>query len=213
MTNYKEGENNSSSWKGNQNWFLLYGEENMKSQEKTEKENKWNQVRAEVDQISDPNGRPIDEEIKESVAILRVFGFNTSASCWGHLNRGRKAPWIEFGNEIPKELLKKVKRKKTLEFIYTNPQIKAFREKNLKEQKRMMDLLDEFYKGREAWEVSIDVRLTLLPYGIYGNAHLINSGIFLQEIRSKKERKERLKQYRKEMIAFTTFLKKQYFQN
>lgn len=180
----------------------------MELQEKNQKERRWNRVRAEVDRITDPNGRPIDEEIKESVAILRISGFNTSASCWGHLNRGRKTSWIEFGDKIPKELLKKVKRKKTLEFIYKNPEIKTFREKNLKEQNRMMEILDEFYKNRK---ISIDVRLTLLPLGIFGNAQLISTGVFIQEIRSKEERRKKLKQYQQEMAAFTAFLKKKFF--
>ena len=184
-------------------------EKNMKSQEKTEKEKRWNQIRAEVDRIVDGTGRPIDEEVKESVAILKIFRFKTLASCWGHLDHGKKAPWIEFGDELPKELLNKVKGEKTLEFIYTVPEIKGFREKNLKEQKRVMELLDEFYKGRE---MSVDVRLVLMPIGIYGSARLTNTGVLLQDIRSKREQKKKLKQYRQEMVTFTAFLKKKYFQ-
>ena len=72
---------------------------------------------------------------------------------------------------------------------------------------RLMQLLDEFYKRRK---VSTDVRLTLNKFGIYGSVWLISAGERFQEIRSRKERKEKLKQYRQEMNAFTNFLKKKY---
>ena len=102
-----------------------------------------------------------------------------------------------------------MRESKNFEFLYTVPEIKEFREKNLQEQKRTMELLDEFYKGRE---ISVDVWLVLMPIGIYGSARLTNAGVLPQDIRSKREQKEKLKQYRQEMVAFTAFLKKKYFQ-
>lgn len=184
----------------------------MFGKEKTEKENRWNRIQAKVNKITDRRGMPIDEEMKETVTALQIFNFQTTASCKGHLTRGIQAPWVDIGEEIPKEILREVKKKakeNCLEVLHSIPEIKAFRKKHLREQMRLMILLDEFYKDRV---VTIDIHLTLKKIGIYGYARLVNTGEHLQEIRSKKERTEKLREYQQEMYAFTDFLKRKYFE-
>lgn len=208
----------------------------MKSQERNVKEKYWDQIKSEVDRICDRLGKKIDPEIKESVIALQALNFKTSASCQGHLNHGLAAPWIDIGESKPKRSLEKrsIKEQTLLQIKRllrklsplldkfhkglaidlflprkNKKQIKVMTEKNLKGQMRLMELLDEFYKDRE---ISSDIRLILRPRGGYGKAWLTSRGARFQEIRSQKEREEKLKQYQQEMNAFTNFLKKKYFE-
>lgn len=207
----------------------------MKSKERTEKEECWAQIKSKVDRISDRLGLEIDPGIKESVIALWALGFKTSASCQGHLDRGESAPWIGIGESRPKRSLEKGSIKEQillqiakflrqlsllLDKFYKGLEVhlflprkdkkeaRAIEKKNLREQMRLMELLDEFYKGRA---VSSDIRLILRPRGGCGQAWLTNRGAQFQEIRSRKEREDKLNQYQQEMSAFTDFLKKKHF--
>jgi hypothetical protein len=46
--------------------------------------------------MRDSLGMPVDEMIAPLVVALRWHGFETSASCEGHLDRGCPWPWIDF---------------------------------------------------------------------------------------------------------------------
>lgn len=208
----------------------------MKSKERVEKEKHWTHLKSKADRIVDGLGKKIDPGIKESVIALWALGFKTSSSCQGHLDHGRLAPWIDIGEKIPKRSLKNASIKEkillqTKRFLMivslllldkfykglaidlfvprkNRKKTRALEKRNLKEQMRLMKLLDEFNKDRK---ISDDVRLILEPMGRYG-ACLISRGARFQPIRSKNEQEEKLKQYKKEMIAFTDFLKKKYFE-
>ncbi len=55
----------------------------------------WNEIRRQVDTITDRLGMPVDEEIKEVVVGLRANGINTVSSCGGHTDGDRLAfPWV-----------------------------------------------------------------------------------------------------------------------
>jgi len=173
-------------------------ETNEKNKTMNEKKKKWRQIRSKVNRLADSLGRRIDVKIRESVTALLSLDFNVSASCTGHTRRGIAAPWIDIGEDIP---ITQIKRKSKRE-------LKILKAKNLREQERLMELLDEFYRGKE---VPNDIRLVLEQRGIYGNARLVSTGERFQEIRPKREREERLEQYREEMRQFTEFLKQKYF--
>jgi hypothetical protein len=53
-------------------------------------------VENEVDQLVDKLGNPIDKNIKQVVVALRYSGFNTTASCEGHLDHGFPYPWVDI---------------------------------------------------------------------------------------------------------------------
>ncbi len=51
----------------------------------------------ETNQLADRLGLGIDDGIKETVAALRMHGFDTTGSCEGHLDHGLAYPWIDIG--------------------------------------------------------------------------------------------------------------------
>ena len=79
-------------------------------------------VSKEVELITDKLDEPIDKNIKHAVVALRYSGFNTVASCGGHLDHGFPYPWvhIDYGN----------------------------RKTNKLERKRLKNLLKQFYKRK-----------------------------------------------------------------
>lgn len=79
-------------------------------------------ISEEVDLITDKLDEPIDKNIKYAVIALRYSGFNTVASCGGHLDHGFPYPWVHIDYD----------NKKT----------------NRLEKKRLKNLLKQFYKGR-----------------------------------------------------------------
>lgn len=174
----------------------------------TEKQKKWRQTRLRVNRIIDCLGKKTDRKVRETITALQVLGFNTNGSCAGHLGDltwGMAAPWIDIGKNIPKSLIRGNRIRKDRKAL---KELKVFKENNFKEQARLMQLFDEFYQNRN---VPYDVRLTLNMRGIYGNARLVSGGALIQEVRSRKERREKLIEYRQQMDAFTDFLKKKYF--
>lgn len=66
--------------------------ETAENQEKTKA---WLDQLEKIEHIGDALGFPIDPNIRETVAALNLSGMPTSASCEGHTDRGRGAPWVE----------------------------------------------------------------------------------------------------------------------
>lgn len=54
------------------------------------------EVRSHVDTLADAEGHGIDASIKDTIAILNVYGIPTAQSCEGHaeLGSGRPYPWV-----------------------------------------------------------------------------------------------------------------------
>lgn len=53
---------------------------------------------AEVENFKDRLAHPVDKKITEAVAMLQLSGFNTTASCEGHIDEpGLMTPWIDVG--------------------------------------------------------------------------------------------------------------------
>jgi len=73
-----------------------------------------NDIKQEVDSLTDKLDEPVDEHIKCLVVALRYLDFNTSASCEGHLDHGFAYPWVDMCYENPKIARQEKKRLKKL---------------------------------------------------------------------------------------------------
>ncbi len=65
-----------------------------------DKQKKWEERRKEIEQITDPTGRGIDEGVKETVTAFNVNEIPTTQSCEGHeeVEGGHRPwPWVEVG--------------------------------------------------------------------------------------------------------------------
>lgn len=169
---------------------------------KSEKEIAWEKKLTEVNEIADRLGKGVDEKIKEPVAAFLIHEFTTSSSCEGHMAKegeeehGLPYPWIEVYAPEPEgwQESEEKKREWTIE--------------NLKQQKKMMDFLEEFYKERET---PFDARLTFDAVGKYGGFRVQSFGAEMYPMLTPEERKQKLAFYRKEMEDFTKFLKDKHF--
>lgn len=163
--------------------------------EKSEKEILWEKKRVEIDEIADRLGKGIDEKIKEAVTAFAVYEFPTSQSCEGHIRgeeEGKPYPWVEIDAPEPENWEKDEEKKK------------EWRMENLKQQKRTIDLLDEFYQTRQT---AFDARLHLSNIGAFGAFRIQSSGAEIMDILLPEEQKKKLELYRKEIDDLTVFLK------
>lgn len=173
------------------------------------KEAAWRKVEAEVEKIVDKLGKPVDPGIKESVLALRVSGLSTDGSCEGHLNKPLKAPWIDIGY-VPREVSDRVERGWRAGGKFSEEDIRMIvktRNKLLAERKQLIQLLNQFYSGRN---VPSDRRLVI---EVFGNTTrlLPSQGAKLQETLPPEVRQEMLREFQDEMNAFTQFLKERFF--
>lgn len=141
------------------------------------KQQRLNQVAADFQRITDRLGMPIDRGIFDTVVTFNVLGINTAASCEGHLHRGYAAPWIDIEARETPELLEIQRRVQSLKrAIDTEPHTMPPTEKteqllqeyhalrrearrpHLEEARKVMPLLDEFYRERR---VPADRRLII----------------------------------------------------
>jgi hypothetical protein len=175
---------------------------NLKLEKRLEKERKLEAKRFEVEHIVDKLGRGIDQEIKETIALLRAMDFPTSSSCAGHTeNTGYAPPYIEIYAQAP-ENWKEDKEKQEL-----------WRRENNLQREKLQFLLNDFNKERE---VSDDVRLEMVPIGMFGGFRLQNTAIRLDREKNLKEKLEvqyvldKIKEFQGEMALFTEFLKSRF---
>lgn len=145
-------------------------------------------VRAEVEQIADELGKPVDEAIKESVVAFLASGFSTTGSCEGHLDHGTPYPWVEVYASEP-EGWKESEQKQ-----------QEWREANQASRAAMQSLLEEFYENRTS---DAETRLKMAGIGVFG-AYRIQSPAELISHESPDE--ARLHRYREEMNNFARFL-------
>ena len=124
--------------------------------------------------ITDGLGKKIDPGIIEAVTFLNLLEIPTTQSCEGHLPPiiGDSYPWIEISTpEINKwDDIGQIE--------------KILKPRNLKSQKAMLILLDEFYINRNP---PAHVRLTFRFIGIYGDFRIQSLGGMAMEINPLKE--------------------------
>lgn len=212
------------------------------SAEHQEKTKAWLGQLEKVERLRDTLGFPIDPNIRETVVALNLSGMATSASCQGHIDRGRGAPWVTVEapgrpqerytgeNEIFEMTAQKYAvpaddvrtgRNHEAWMEATNIAVKngetheyrLWREKNEPSQEQLGALLEEFYQGRTV-EAATHLELTPDPEGTCklhngGEDFKRNSRTLTDDERHHLE--DRLVGYRKEMEAFTEFLKGKYF--
>lgn len=199
----------------------------------------WYRKLRELDSITDKEGVPIDNEIKETVAALNLLGIPTSKSCAGHIKGRLRYPFIlGWAEGRPQErfagdfqIRYNIAKKYHLDVndIELNPEVareyyniirrlkltetkeyKKWKNKNKLLRHKLRNLLKEFYSHR-----------TSLPNC---KLHLAPSLGYLLVIRSHKSKnykkitytsKEipKIKNAQIEIQAFTLFLKKKLFKS
>jgi len=174
---------------------------------KLEKEIEWEKKMEEVNEIADSLGKGVDEKIKESVCAFLVHEFTNRGSCEGHMDEegeeqhGLPYPWVEVYAPEPEGLGDvEGEEKERLE--------QEWRIKNFEQQRKMMDFLEEFYKGRE---IPLNARLVFNGVGAFGGFRVQSFGAEMTTILSPEEKRQKLALYQKEMRDFTEFLKSKYF--
>jgi hypothetical protein len=167
----------------------------------------WIQKKAEMSQVGDKLGHPIDKGILDLVTSLNFLGIHTSASCEGHLNWATGGPYIDI--DSPKnELLHhkfqkfwKIKKKNNKEIDKIAKEAKKL---NTKEVSKLLPYLEKFYKTRLT---PFDQKLVISAYG-WSAGRLESQGVSWLDAASKDKRRSKLRSYQKEMKAFGDFLKR-----
>lgn len=101
--------------------------------------NKIEEIRQELHQVTDGLGTPIDQGIFEAVVALNAAGLQTSQSCQGHpQEQGHPYPWVEVLPDEPEgsDWWNDPTKVSDMEIRRATCYAKA------------MGLLSEFYKGR-----------------------------------------------------------------
>lgn len=172
------------------------------SEQSPEKVENLRRARIEVESIKDLRGMPVDQKIKETVAIFRAMEIPIDSSCGGHTNepndKGYGFPYIRVYSAPPKGW-------------NDNPQDAAlgneWRDVNEKYRKIMTPLLNAFNEGR----VNKGSKLYMHNIGGFG-AFTIQSvwAETSNDVKIEKEIVERIKACQKEMADFTEYLKKHF---
>ncbi|PIY74628.1 MAG: hypothetical protein COY85_02660, partial [Candidatus Portnoybacteria bacterium CG_4_10_14_0_8_um_filter_40_50] len=150
----------------------------QETSEDQDKNLKLEEIRQEVENIGDRIGRPIDEGIRETVAMFKANELPTSDSCEGHVERGLPVPYVEVSapnepqerfvgqNEVFEKVAKKynitpeeAKTSKIDEAYWEamkecsqneeTEEYKKWNEENEKLLAKGQGLLEEFYKERQ----------------------------------------------------------------
>ncbi|WP_420421497.1 hypothetical protein [Simkania sp.] len=191
----------------------------------------WREMEECVTEVRDGRGMPIDDQIKDLVIVLNLLGIKTSQSCEGHLNWGLPFPWVEFcpweditkldaqkekvlekiaeieseiarlENEQPGSDLEELFNKWEIQCQENSMIFQQIHELQCKSEKKMWDLLDEFYGSRDNYNIhSLVVRdWRVFPLGGEWKGRYTGKDI-----------EKNLSSYRKEMDAFKEFLIKKY---
>jgi hypothetical protein len=179
----------------------------------------WSDQEAEVNNIRDCLGKPVDQGIRETVIVLNVLDFVTCGSCEGHVDWGMLAPWVDFRGERGKEAARIFRQAVEAQAAgQSRDHVDALCQKAhalKKEAERPMlekalllgRHLDDFYRGRQ---VPFDTRLVIEKYT--SRVRLINQGAIFQSVRDAETRAQKLTEYQQEMRDFTLFLKAVYLQ-
>lgn len=149
----------------------------------TSKKQAWQSVVVRMEKVTDRSGTPIDAGIMPLVVALNAHGVNTTFSCEGHLEEGSAFPYVRIGSAKNDPTLHK------------------------EEQRRLIGLLDAFYRQRPV----VYDRHLIIERILSGQGLLRPQGADFQEGRAPSERAKKLKEYQSEMQSFAVFLKERFF--
>lgn len=190
-------------------------ETEVQETEQAEKLKVWQEKREGVEEIVDKIGEPIDEGVKESVTAMNVNGFETSASCEGHLDHGESFPWVDVGESPSEEFLEKTEKVSGEDFnrlLEENPQVEELIERNHAGRERLRWMLDEFYDQSREEESEGERLLTVSTANKFGGFRVLpREALIPKESVSPQEQNERLQTWQEEMQRFTEFLRERYF--
>ncbi len=161
----------------------------------------WGLAVQEVLGIRDRLGKPVDPGIRLAVIALRAAGFETAASCQGHLDHGEPFPWIDIGirylgmfagspNDHRADVISR--------------RLRSIKVRNLRQEARLLLKLERFYLHRMT---SLERRLVVVPIGIDGAFQLTVQGAHVQEMLPTPRRKARLAGFQSEFRDFGSFLR------
>lgn len=182
----------------------------------------WNRLAQQYAIEADRLGNGIDADIMETVVALNAHGIRTVASCEGHLDHGIAAPWVEVRSEDTQNIAELRRRSFQLEDEINREEregedeqrlddlyrenlavLKELRVHRLQELAKVYELLQLFYRQHPRDPDDMLV--------IQANGQIISNGAQFQEIRDDETQKRKLAAYQKEMLLFTEFLKRLYF--
>lgn len=194
-----------------------------------EKTKQWENIRKQVDTITDKLGMPIDSEIRELIVGLNILTFTTTMSCFGHIRANKErglrkmviAPYvtilaksnktIDTKLNIAQEKYKKAfisKDEKEINLAYINYDKFMYTTSfpYYESLTKLSDLLTTFYKNRPT-----PYRAILTLSGSPIEIKIRNAGYINQYFSNMTLKRKQLKEYQKEFIDFGKFLKKEYF--
>jgi hypothetical protein len=178
-------------------------------------EDNWQKVLSKTGELTDRLGMPVDEGIIETVVVLNLLGFTTTASCEGHLDRVTGGPYVIF--ESPEAVqLAKGARKINNKPGQVDPEYNRLRNEasrhSMQLLQKLIPYLEEFYKGRDTTYVD-RVIIYHADLGCAHNILMCQGAKLAHAVDDKMSNKKALIANQSEMNAFTEFLKNAYFGN
>lgn len=162
-----------------------------------------------VNSITDKLGKGVDEGIKLLIAVLRVHGFATTSSCYGHEDHG--SPFVDISSKIAEEFIASETYKNLLDEIESDPgssenirkytiATKDAKIANEQEGLRLLNLVEGYQEQNETSGIIISR---------YGGLHThklqTQKGMFL-DIMLLEEKLKVLNILQQEFNSFTTYL-------
>lgn len=172
-----------------------------------DKQAAWRNTKRKVRRLNDKLGMPVDKNIVETVAILHLLGFNTTASCGGHVRRNTGGPYVMIeqpqAHKIATEA-RELKEKKDNRFRVLYKKANRLRAMDLQ---RLSDYLEDFYLDRE-----MNYRSHIIVQSMPMTLNILKCyGAEIALAVDYKTKKEILIKNQDEMMAFTQYLKTRYF--
>ncbi len=170
----------------------------------------WLDMLDQTRHLVDGRGMLVDEDILETVAILRTIGVNTVSSCGGHLDRGY-GPYVWF--EAKDAAADRARYAEYQRAAKSDTPTDAVREVGRKisrdeiaEKRKLFPYLEEFYATRNSRFAN---RLLIENHGFAGTMLHCQGAMLVgvMGLEPLEVRRRLLKAHQREMRDFTEFLK------